>query len=66
MPSSTIIIIVITAAIHVIGLGVFFVWMAAGSPMSMEKFESWLNRQHLPFWKRQPERKHANPDPPKV
>lgn len=66
MSTATVIIIVITAGIHVIGLGVFFVWMAAGSPMSVEKFKDWLNEQHLPFRKRHPSRKHVSLVPKKV
>lgn len=52
MSIATIIIIGITAGIHVIGLGLFFIWMAAGSPMSVVQFRKWLKKQFLPFRKR--------------
>lgn len=52
MSTTTIIIIGITAGIHVIGLGLLLLWMAAGFPMSKDKLKLWLDEQHLPFVKR--------------
>jgi hypothetical protein len=45
MSIETIIIISITAGVHVIGLALLFFWMAIGSPMSIVKFKERLKQQ---------------------
>jgi L-asparagine transporter-like permease len=59
MDLSTLIPIVITVIIHVIGIGIFLVWFAAGRPMSKQQFQRWWKDvQFLPAWvrNRKPER----------
>jgi hypothetical protein len=48
MSFGTIIILSITAGVHVIGLALFFFWMAIGSPMSVAKFKDRLKQQFVP------------------
>lgn len=47
MSIDTIIIVSITAGIHIVGFGVFLLWMAAGSPMSIAEFSDWLKKRFL-------------------
>jgi hypothetical protein len=48
MSIGTIIILSITAGVHVIGLALFFFWVAIGSPMSIAKFKDKLKQQFVP------------------
>ena len=51
--------IVITIVIHLIGIGIFLVWFAAGRPMSKEQLQHWWNDIHfLPAWIRNRKREH--------
>ena len=51
MELGTIIAIVITVVVHLIGIGGFLVWFAAGFPLSIEQFQRWWNDVHfLPEW----------------
>ena len=49
----TLIPIVTTVIIHVIGIGIFLVWFAAGRPMSKRQFDVWWKEVRiLPAWAR--------------
>ena len=53
MDLGTLIPIVITVIIHVIGIGIFLVWFAAGRPMSKQQFDLWWKDVHFfPAWVR--------------
>lgn len=49
MSTTTLIIVCITAGVHIVGLGVFFAWMAAGYPMSKAQLQKVLQRWRLPL-----------------
>ena len=51
MDLGTLIPIVITGVIHLIGIGIFLVWFATGRPMSKQQFQHWWKDVHfLPAW----------------
>ena len=57
MDLGTLIPIVITVVIHLIGIGIFLVWFAAGRPMSRRQLQRWWKDVHfLPAWIRNPKR----------
>ena len=52
MDIATLTAIVITVVIHLIGIGLFLVWFAAGRPMSRKALGAWWKNVHiLPRWK---------------
>jgi hypothetical protein len=47
MDLETFLIIAATVVIHLIGIGLFLVWMAAGQPMSMQELKTWWEKLHI-------------------
>jgi hypothetical protein len=53
MDVATLLIIAATVVIHLIGIGLFLVWFAAGRPMSVEALRRWWKEvEFLPPWLR--------------
>ena len=53
MDLGTLIPIVITAVIHLIGIGAFLIWFAAGRPISKQQLQRWWKDVHFfPAWTR--------------
>jgi hypothetical protein len=59
----TFVVIAITVVIHLIGIGVFLVWFAAGRPISRKAFETrWRNVHLISRWKSMQEKKGVGRD----
>lgn len=53
MSTSAIVLLILTGGIHLIGIGLFLLWMAAGHPLSREQFREWIQAQaFLKRWHR--------------
>ena len=51
MSIESMVIIGFTAAIHLVGIGAFIAWMAAGYPMSLDQLKAkWKQTRILPSW----------------
>jgi hypothetical protein len=47
MNPETFLLIAATVVIHLIGIGLFLVWMAAGQPMSMHELKTWWKKLRI-------------------
>jgi hypothetical protein len=47
MDPETFVIIATTVVIHLIGIGLFIVWLAAGKPMSVQALKTWWKNVHF-------------------
>jgi L-asparagine transporter-like permease len=44
MDLQTFLMIAVTVVIHLIGIGLFIVWLAAGKPMSAQELKAWWKK----------------------
>jgi flagellar basal body-associated protein FliL len=51
MSTETILILIITGGVHLLGIGIFILWMMSGYPLSFEAFRKNVKKVHfLPRW----------------
>jgi flagellar basal body-associated protein FliL len=51
MSNETIVILIITGGVHLLGIGIFIMWMMSGYPLSLEDFRKNVKKVHfLPTW----------------
>ena len=52
MSNETILILIVTGGVHLLGIGTFILWMMSGYPLSLEQFRKNAKKvQILPKWR---------------